>query len=233
MPADAAKDARPSLFRLSPAAGRGHASDKNVIMAGLTRSLLLLHFSDRLSRAFALALRVHDGQKRTGTDIPYIVHPLDVCRLVIARGGSERQACAALLHDAAEDGGEAWLEAIRSEVGEDVLELVLACTDEVAAPGVKKQPWRDRKLAHLARMADPQAVPDEAILVLSADKLSNLTDIFRDAVRIGDEVYQRFTARKEGTLWYYGRLAEVLKGRGSPLADKLAELLRKVETLPE
>lgn len=190
------------------------------------------HFSDRLSRAFALALRVHDGQKRTGTDIPYIVHPLDVCRLVIARGGNERQACAALLHDAAEDGGEAWLEPIHSEVGDDVLELVLACTDEVAVPGAKKLPWKDRKLAHLARMADPQAVPDEAILVLCADKLSNLTDIFRDAVCIGDEVYQRFTARKEGTLWYYHALADVFTARRAPYAQQLAETLRRTEQLP-
>ena len=207
-------------------------SAESVIMKRLTGRFHLQHFSDRLSRAFALALRVHDGQKRTGTDIPYIVHPLDVCRLVIARGGNERQACAALLHDAAEDGGEAWLEPIRSEVGEDVLELVLACTDEVAVPGAKKQPWKDRKLAHLARMADPQAVPDEAILVLCADKLSNLTDIFRDAVCIGDEVYQRFTARKEGTLWYYHALADVFKARRAPYAQQLAETLRRTEQLP-
>ena len=191
------------------------------------------HFSERLSKALAVAVKAHDGQRRNRTDIPYIAHPLGVCEIVITHGGNERQACAALLHDTVEDGGAEYVDIIRNEIGEDVLALVMACTDVVPDAAGRKGPWKDRKLRHLARMADREQTPDEAILVLSADKLYNLTSIFNDAVRIGDKVYERFTARKEGTLWYYGRLAEVLKGRRSPLADKLAELLRKVETLPE
>ena len=190
------------------------------------------HFSERLSKSLAIAVEAHDRQKRTGTDIPYIVHPIGVCEIVIAHGGNERQACAALLHDTIEDGGARYAERIRSEIGEDVLALVMACTDVVPDATGRKGPWKDRKLRHLARMADREQTTDEAILVLSADKFYNLTAIFNDAVRIGDEVYKRFTARKEGTLWYYGRLVEVLSERRSPLAGELAELLGKVESLP-
>ena len=190
------------------------------------------HFSDRLAKALALAVEAHDGQRRTKTDIPYIAHPIGVCEIVIANGGSEIQACAALLHDAVEDGGSEYAERIRSEIGEDVLSLVLACTDVVPDATGRKGPWKDRKLRHLARMADRTQTPDEAILVLSADKLYNMRAIFNDAVRIGDEVYQRFTARKEGTLWYYHSLTDVLSERRSPLASELAELLARTERLP-
>lgn len=59
--------------------------------------------TERIGRALALAVEAHDGQKRKGTDIPYLAHPMGVASIALDHGADEDQAIAALLHDAVED----------------------------------------------------------------------------------------------------------------------------------
>ena len=71
----------------------------------------------KFSEALAYAAEKHANQTRKGGDIPYLGHLLTVAGFVIEADGTEAQAIAALLHDAAEDqGGEATLAEIRREV---------------------------------------------------------------------------------------------------------------------
>ena len=65
----------------------------------------MVALSERFSEALAFATRVHAGQLRKGTSVPYVSHVLAVCALVLEDGGGEDEAIAALLHDAVEDGG--------------------------------------------------------------------------------------------------------------------------------
>jgi hypothetical protein len=60
---------------------------------------------DRFRDAFVYAASLHEGQRRKGTCIPYIAHPLAVASLVPEAGGTESEAIAALLHDCPEDCG--------------------------------------------------------------------------------------------------------------------------------
>ena len=53
----------------------------------------------RYTQALNLAATAHEGQKRKGTPIPYISHPVAVAALVASYGGDEDQQIAALLHD--------------------------------------------------------------------------------------------------------------------------------------
>jgi (p)ppGpp synthase/HD superfamily hydrolase len=70
----------------------------------------------RFDQAVAYASPVHAAQKRKGTLIPYLSHLLGVVSIVLENGGTEDEAIAALLHDAAEDqGGVARLKDIRGE----------------------------------------------------------------------------------------------------------------------
>ena len=55
--------------------------------------------------AFVYAADKHAGQTRKASGVPYIGHLLSVAGLVIEADGTETQAIAALLHDAAEDQG--------------------------------------------------------------------------------------------------------------------------------
>lgn len=174
----------------------------------------------RLETALAYAARLHAGQTRKGgEEIPYIAHLLGVCSLTLEAGGDEDQAIAALLHDAAEDqGGRETLEEICGRFGDRVASIVEACTDTFEDP---KPAWRRRKERYLEHL---ESVPPEALLVACADKLYNARAILQDHRRLGDEVFERFRAGKEATLWYYRSVAEALSSSGleSWLVDELA-----------
>ncbi len=174
--------------------------------------------TERFDQALMFASRLHREQRRKGTDIPYISHLLSVAALVLEHGGSEDQAIAALLHDAAEDqGGAATLEAIRSHFGDPVAAIVADCTDAWTEP---KPPWRARKEAYIAMLSDK---PTPSLLVSLADKTHNARSILIDYRRLGDELWHRFNGGKDGTIWYYQTLSAVYQ-RVNPgaLADELS-----------
>jgi (p)ppGpp synthase/HD superfamily hydrolase len=183
--------------------------------------------TERFDQALVFASQVHRQQFRKETTIPYVSHLLAVCALVLESGGTEDQAIAALLHDAPEDqGGAAMLERIRHEFGEAVGRLVEQCGEPLEP---QKSSWRHRKEAFMRHLA---SVPAEPLLIIVADKIHNLSCILEEHRRCGDAVFERFGGRKDGTLWYYGRLSEVLSSRApEPLARRLAELVVKLQAL--
>ncbi len=180
-----------------------------------------MRYTSRLTKAFDLAIELHQNQKRKGGEIPYITHLLAVAALVGEHGGDEEQLIAALLHDAVEDqGGQPTLEKIRENFGDRVAELVLACSDTDVSP---KPPWRERKEAHIKRMAEADI---DARLIIAADKLHNARTMLNDQRRIGDSLWNRFTGGKEGTLWYLDASLRALSDEWShPILEELADVL--------
>lgn len=163
-------------------------------------------YSDRLDRAFALARQLHQDQTRKGSAVPYLSHLLAVAALVSEFGGDEDQVIAALLHDAVEDqGGPPLLNKIRTQFSNRVAHLVEACTDAFEQP---KPPWKERKLAYLARI--PTA-PLDARIIIAADKIHNLRSMIADYDQVGEKLWDRFTASKEETLWYYAAVRDALR----------------------
>ncbi|OBA78147.1 phosphohydrolase [Mycobacterium sp. 1164966.3] len=170
--------------------------------------------SPRLTRDFLeavdYAMERHGTQTRKGTsEIPYLGHLLSVAGLVIDAGGTEKQAIAALLHDAAEDqGGEETLAEIRKKFGADVAEIVRECSDTVETP---KPPWRERKQRYVDHLP---AASDGALLVSLADKLHNARAILRDFRDVGEELWNRFNEKDPRLhVWYYRALLDVYKNR--------------------
>ena len=76
-----------------------------------------------LTKAIAFASRKHEGQKRKGTDIPYIVHPLEALSIASTLTNDENVLAAAVLHDVVED-TDMTLEALKEKFGSDVATLV-------------------------------------------------------------------------------------------------------------
>ena len=109
--------------------------------------------SKDFERALKYASRLHVKQTRKGSDAPYISHLLAVAAIVLELGGTEKEAIAALLHDAVEDqGGRKTLEEIRRRYGKRVARIVAACSDTDQLP---KPPWRERKEAYVERLELP------------------------------------------------------------------------------
>jgi GTP pyrophosphokinase len=185
--------------------------------------------SSRFEAALAYAHQVHQGQIRKGTGIPYVAHVLGVAAIALEYGATEDQAIAALLHDAAEDGGgEATLAEIRAKFGDDVADIVLGCSDSLVENPEDKAPWRERKESYLLHL---QNAGNSVSLVSTADKLHNVRAITRDYRREGEEIWERFHGRRDGTLWYYEEVAEVLAKRYR--AEITRDLLREVDQLLE
>jgi (p)ppGpp synthase/HD superfamily hydrolase len=182
-------------------------------------------YSERFTNAFAYAARLHARQKRKGTNKPYIGHLMSVASIVIAYGGDEEMAIAALLHDVVEDaGGSKRLREIRKKFGKRIARIVDGCTDTDQDP---KPPWLQRKKDYIARVAREA---EDTRLVSAADKLSNARDILEDLRADGVSAFERFTGKQEGTLWYYRTLVQVFRKAGTnPLVEELARVVGRLE----
>ena len=167
-------------------------------------------YTKRFEEALGYAARVHRGQKRKGTSIPYVTHLLAVAAVVGENGGTEDEMIAALLHDAPEDqGGRECLEDIRKRFGDQVADIVEGCTDSFEK---EKPEWRGRKKKYMAHLRD---APESVRLVSASDKLSNARSILADLRDLGDALWGRFNGGKEGTLWYYRSLVDAFRAAGS------------------
>ena len=184
--------------------------------------------SPRFDDAFLFAHRLHREQTRKSTNVPYITHLLSVAALVGENGGTEDQIIAALLHDAIEDqGGAETGELIERHFGAHVRYLVECCTDTDQTP---KPPWRARKEAYIAHLAH---MPDEVLLISIADKLHNARTIVND-LRTSDEVFDRFSGRKSGTLWYYKSLQTVYEAKLQHIiVQEYAETVTRMHEMAE
>lgn len=164
----------------------------------------------RYRKALKWACKLHEEQARKGSAIPYVSHLLAVSSLVIEHGGNEDQAIAALLHDAIED-QQVTDDELEGRFGPTVQSIVRACTDADTTP---KPPWRARKVAYIEHLAD---APAEALLVSLADKVHNARSIAADVERVGDDYFEVFTGKADGTRWYYRRLLEAFERRADEL----------------
>ncbi len=188
-------------------------------------------YTERFDRALSWASALHRQQVRKGSGTPYVNHLLAVAALVGEAGGTEDQVIAALLHDSIEDCiGD--VPDIRRQIGErfgdDVLEIVEACTD---ADTIPKPPWRERKEAYLTRLRK-KGKGNPALLVSCADKLHNARSITADYREMGEELWDRFRGGRDGTLWYYRELAAVLDEElVGPLGRELGLVVAELQRL--
>lgn len=181
--------------------------------------------ANTLAEAIEFAVMLHKGQTRKTTNIPYVSHLLAVCSLVMENGGTDDEIVAALLHDAAEDnGGQAILDEIASRFSLAIANVVEECTDSLAS---RKPNWRTRKENFVRELPNASR---SARLVIAADKLHNARCILSDLRQSGEEVWKRFSGGKEGVLWYYKSIVEVLLKTGPHrLASELDRVVRRIE----
>ncbi len=180
----------------------------------------------RFQDALAYAARLHAGQTRKQTDVPYVSHLLAVCATVLEDGGDEDEAIVALLHDAVEDqGGAPTLASIRDRFGPRVAAIVEGCSDTDETP---KPPWRLRKEKYVAHLADPDT-SSSVLRVSAADKLHNARSVLTERQVVGDRVWDRFNAGRDEQLWYYRSLVEILRNRfPGRMTDELADVVQRL-----
>ena len=153
----------------------------------------------RFEAALVFAAHKHKDQTRKGTTIPYISHLIQVAGIALENGADEDEAIAALLHDVMEDQNVTEQE-LTARFGPEVAAIVAGCSDSASTD---KAPWRERKEAYIAHVL---TASPSVRLVSSCDKLHNARAILADYQELGEALWGRFNAGREGTLWYYQSL---------------------------
>ncbi|HOT57358.1 MAG TPA: HD domain-containing protein, partial [Ornithinibacter sp.] len=149
-----------------------------------------------IERAYAVAERAHEGQKRRSGD-DYITHPLAVTTILAELGMTPTTLAAALLHDTVEDTSYS-LEALRRDFGDEIAMLVDGVTK------LDKVTYGQAAQAETVRKMVVAMARDIRVLVIKlADRLHN--------ARTWRYVSQESAARKaKETLEIYAPLAHRL-----------------------
>jgi len=186
-----------------------------------------VQLSPQFEKALIYATRIHGGQLRKKTMIPYIAHILGVAAIALEYGANETEAVAALLHDSVEDcGGAKRLRDIEQKFGKRVAKIVDGCTDTDQTP---KPPWLERKKAYVKHVRHASMATK---LVSASDKLHNLRAILMAYRQEGKKVWARFAGGKQGALWYYRTLVNAFNGkRIQPLVQEINRTLTELERL--
>jgi (p)ppGpp synthase/HD superfamily hydrolase len=104
-----------------------------------------------------------------------------------------------------------------------VAKIVEGCTDSFSDP---KLEWKQRKDDYLEHLKHADL---ETRLVSAADKLHNVRTILTDYRKDGEKIWERFSGKKDGTLWYYRALSDEYQRTSNRLTSELAITLSELE----
>lgn len=181
-----------------------------------------------LEEAVAFAARAHEGQKRKGTDMPYIVHPIEVAAICARLTDDQATIMAGVLHDVVED-TDATFEEIEAKFGIEVASIVAGESEDKLASLPPSSTWRQRKQATIDHIRAAGSMGE--LIVCLADKLSNMRSIRHDYAVLGKELWSRFNMDDPRQhAWYYQSLADALNPRLGDTLEwrELEELIREV-----
>lgn len=179
-----------------------------------------------MDRAIIFATRAHSGTFRKGTNIPYIVHPIEAAAIVATMTDDPDVIAAAVLHDVVED-TDATVDEIRFFFNDRIAGLVEAESENKRRDLPPQETWMLRKMETLEFLRTK--ANREAKMLALADKLSNIRAIHRDQKIVGDKLWERFNEkRKERHGWMYRQVADALSDLQDTLAwQEYEELVRK------
>ena len=124
---------------------------------------------EALEKAFDFAKRLHDGQFRISEE-PYIIHPMEVVKILISLQADIHTLMAGFLHDILED-TETKPEEIKELFGEDVLNLVQGVTKLGKLQFKSKE---ERQAENFRKMFIAMANDVRIIFLKLADRLHNM-----------------------------------------------------------
>ncbi len=124
---------------------------------------------NKITQAYEVAEKAHDGQKRTSGD-PYITHPLAVASILLDFCMDTDTICAALLHDVVED-TEVTLEELRKKFGDDVALMVDGVTKIGLVPLNSKE---EQHAENIRKILMAMSKDIRVIIIKLADRLHNM-----------------------------------------------------------
>ncbi len=125
--------------------------------------------TEELEKAFEFAKKLHAGQYRVSEE-PYIIHPIEVVKILIGLRADKNTLIAGFLHDILED-TDTKPEEIQELFGEDVLNLVQGVTK---LGKLQFKSTEERQAENFRRMFIAMASDVRIIFLKLADRLHNM-----------------------------------------------------------
>ena len=174
-------------------------------------------------KAKLFAIRAHMGQiRKSEPDKPMIMHPISVGNLLETLGYDDNIVAAGFLHDVVED-TKYTIEDIENEFGSDISSLVMGASEPD-----KSLSWEERKKHTIL---ETKKLPLRNKLVICADKINNLEDLFLKFEKSGKRDFSAFKRGEEQQSWYYTNIYESLifgEDKDLPIFSRLKDILDKV-----
>lgn len=153
-------------------------------------------------KAKLFAIKAHKGQiRKSEPDKPMVMHPISVGNLLESFGCDDNVVAAGYLHDVVED-TKYTINDIEKEFGSDVAQLVMGASEPD-----KSLSWKERKTHTIKEI---KKLPLRNKLVICADKINNLEDLFLKFEKSGKRDFSSFNKGEEDQKWYYTSVYESL-----------------------
>ena len=184
-------------------------------------SMTLLH--PIVFNALQLARKYHYGQIRKGDDKQYIIHILEISRLLFGHGGSGVDPAiiaASLCHDLLED-TECPETEIEQLCGAEVLRIVKAVTNDSSLD------WEEKKSKYIETTKEGG---EKAMIVSLADKIVNIKALLKIYEQEGEKVWKRFNRGKGKKIWFEKSMLQMLKENlEHPFISRYEDLIKELE----
>ncbi|MSQ46280.1 MAG: bifunctional (p)ppGpp synthetase/guanosine-3',5'-bis(diphosphate) 3'-pyrophosphohydrolase [Ignavibacteria bacterium] len=175
-----------------------------------------------IEKAVRISVVAHKTQTRKGDGLPYIMHPFMVALKLAKYNFPDIVIAAALTHDVLED-TDFPIEKLREELGDEVLEIVIAVTNDDTLP------WEEKKKKYIETVRNGS---DFAKAVAVADKIHNLESILIAYAEQGPKLWKKFNQGKEQKFWFENGVLKMLKETWQhPLIEEYEKLLAKEREL--
>ena len=177
-----------------------------------------------LDKAIIFAVNKHSGALRKGTNIPYIVHPMEVAAIAAGITDDLEVIAAAVLHDTLEDTETTFPELVEN-FGERVALLVAAESENKREEEKPEDTWKIRKEETIRHL---ETAEDDVKVIALSDKLANIRAIQRDFENLKDKFWDRFNQKDPASHgWYYRSVGDALSGSDSIRASSAFREYRK------
>lgn len=174
-------------------------------------------------KAKSFAIQAHMGQTRKSEpDKPMIIHPISVGQLLETYGCDDNVVAAGYLHDVVEDTKYS-IDDIEKEFGKDIASLVMGASEPD-----KTLSWEERKKHTIM---ESKNLPLRNKLVICADKINNLEDLFLKFEKSGKRDFSAFKKGEDAQRWYYTSIYESLvsnEDKDLPMFKRLKDVLDRV-----
>lgn len=185
----------------------------------------------RVKNAIRFSIKTHEiyqKQKRKGKDVAYITHPMTVGMILAMAGAKEDVIIAGILHDTIEDSIEEKKvdeKMLRERFGKKVMELVSAVSEDKDCHN-----WQERKRKAREKIEN---FKQSALLVKSADLISNVTELIDDYIVHGEETFGRFGGSKKEVIDNYLQVMQIIikKWKANPLRKDLKNLAIELDKI--